>query len=271
MDALPRARVDGVSLADLRNTPAMSVEWIRRYRGGDLSAGRDLVLAHAPLVRAMARRYSRPHARDWDDCLQEGSIGILRACDSYTESNGAPSTYFWLWVRHFINRFLVTRGQCVRLPTHLYQKSPGHERARASVWKPRTRLFSEMPDLGHSDLDQAFEDALVDDAAFPDEQTSDAQIQAVMPQLAEWFLSRISKREASVLRRRFSETEETLDAIARDYGVTRERIRQVESAALDVCVQRARQAGIRPRRGESFVAWIARAGDVVLARAAVAA
>ena len=250
-------------VASIKKDRALSEEWILRFQAKDPMAADVLVRAHNGLVRYVALKYSRPHLRDWEDCMQEGRMGLLRGAETWKPDISSPSTYLAIWVRHHIHRFLTDRGQGVRFPVHFYSKKPGEERAKESLARPRTRTFTELANNSTEDDTPAFEEALVCGGPGVDEELSDHEFEMAVPRLALWFLSKCAthERRTVLLRRFLSEPPETLQQIGDSRGVSREWIRLVEKAALEGCRDAAMQAGFPVYRSSTFEAWVCAAAD----------
>lgn len=240
-------------IAEIRTSRKIGEEWIRRYQDGGPLAADLLLRAHAPLVHHIAHFYSRPHSRDWADCIQEGRLGVLRGASDYNPGEGAPSTWLAIWIRHYIQRFLINHCQGVRIPVQHYGKD------RDSTWRPRTRMFSEMPDVATHEMELAFEDGLVDPNELPDEELSENELKTVIPRLVRWFLNGIhSARLREVLVRRFiAAAPESLLAIGDSFGLSRERIRQLEAEGLLECRRLAQAHGFSPWQSGTFEGWVA--------------
>lgn len=232
-----------------RRDAASNLTWIKAYQDGHPFAGDVLVRAHDPLVRSIARRYCRPGWRDWEDCLQQGRRGILVGAARHDLREGSAYSHMWAWARHSINRWMIECGQGVRLPTHHYRG--GGKKLRASLWRPRSMLFSDMPEQFNSDMALAFEDALVSDEPLAEDSLSEADRATACRRVAVWLLCHAAPRNAEILFERFRSRPRTLVEIGDRLGVSRERVRQIESKALAV----ARRALPRPD-GLTFDEWL---------------
>jgi RNA polymerase primary sigma factor len=249
------------AVKEIRTTRAISEAWIVRFQEGDPAAAGILVEAHQPLVAKTAMRYCRPDSRDWDDCLQEGSLGVLRGAETFEPGKGAPTTYLMPWIRHKVQRFLINCAQGVRIPSYQYQRKNADGSHAQSFRYSRTALFTDLSIGRSQDEPLPFEDTLVAPDAEPERDLADLLYARAMAKLEAWFLVRLKAAQAEILARRCSDPEETLQQIGESRGVSRERIRQVETEALEECKRLAKWSGFDPSRHDSFEAWVTRASE----------
>lgn len=249
-----------------RKDHAVTMSWIERYRAGDPAAGNVLVIAHTPMVMSVAQRFARVGSRDWEDCIQEGSLGILKGAETFDAAKGDVRGHLWAWIRSRVGRYVIDRCQAVRLPCHLYTRRRGETGApRASVWKPIAYMFCELVENSH-DRERTFEENLLDQHIPADEELSDFDHELACKRLAPWMLWHLTPRNRKILQLRFGEPEQTLQEIGDRLGVSRERIRQLEDEALDAC-----WGIVPPAAHETFDAWVARALGVKEQREALEA
>jgi RNA polymerase primary sigma factor len=219
------------------------------------TAKRELIEANLRLVVSIAKRY-RGAALPIQDLVQEGNLGLGKAVDRFQYRRGFRfSTYATWWIRQAITRALADRGRLIRLPVHVEEqlrqlaradralaselgRAPTPEelarRAHLSVERVRGLLeaarrtysldtpLSETTELG--DVLQDTNVAPPDEAVLVEDQTR--QVQRA--------LATLSEPQRQVLRLRFGldDGEHTLEEIGQRFGVTRERIRQIEAKAL---------------------------------------
>jgi len=223
----------------------------------------DLVRHNLLLVAAEARRQSarRTPALDVEDLFQEGLFGLIRAVEKFDPDRGNKfSTYAVWWIRQAVSRGLDNRGRTIRLPSHTAARVRTVQRARVAAQEagtaeptpvaiaarlgwPADRVAAHLrvgaPIASLDELDPTERDraAPVGDAA--DETTDDPAALVVARDLGATLdraLATLSARERDVLVHRMGlggRTPLTLQVIADRYGVTRERIRQIEVKALE--------------------------------------
>jgi RNA polymerase sigma factor (sigma-70 family) len=237
------------------------------------SAHTELVTSNAGLVRAIAARFVG-RGLDWDDLVQEGTLGLMRAAEKFDPGRGFRfSTYAHWWIRQGIQRAIADHGRTVRLPVHLNEqlvrlrrctsrlaqrlgREPTREELARECGLPpqkvpelllqgRTALSLDAPVSGESETTWA--DLLPEGAVDPGAPGEQGELR----RLLEEAVSNLPPREKAVLRLRFgigTAPLPTLEQIGRVLGVTRERVRQIEVRAL----QRLRQGG----RAESLEAFL---------------
>jgi RNA polymerase sigma factor (sigma-70 family) len=241
-----------------RLAPAEVARLRRVVREGRRSTA-VLIEANLRLVVSMAKRY-RGRGLDLPDLVQEGNLGLITAVERYDPGRGFRfSTYASWWIRQAIVRGLATRGRPVRLPVHAYEvlsrlrqaeldlwqqhgRSPTEAELAAAVGLTTTRLREirrasrDLISLDRpvgEDGDTTLGALMADvDAPGPDERLlADATMG-----LIEAALASLRPRDREVLERRFGlagRRPQTLEEIGSDFGLTRERIRQIELRALD--------------------------------------
>lgn len=208
------------TLADVRKDNALHKELIRQHQQGDKNATDLLLRVNKPILFTIAKRFKH-YRSDLADLIQEGNLGLLRAWSDYDPSFGTnPLTYAHYWIFHYMIRYLGKKGSVVATP--------------ANVFRARTRkvyTFTEMSDRMHKFHENAFEETLTSDETPADEVLNDRGLQVQIPSITEILLAELSLKEQEILIRHIYK-DETLADIGRDYGVSRERIRQLEAVAL---------------------------------------
>lgn len=199
------------------------------------------------------------YGQEFDDLLQEGALGLMRAIRKYdSNKHGSFVSYFPLWVRQYIDRAFVDKGRPIRIPGHMHETMVKFQATADMLEASNGRtpdVASIATEMGIS-LNKAerirnfvymfepLEDyLLVHSDGFIECELFDANADAVFDELENRLLreaimsalSTLTKRESAVLRLRFGiddGQERTLEEVGSAFNVTRERIRQIEAKAL---------------------------------------
>ena len=188
------------------------------------------------------------------DRIQTGNMGLMRAVDRFDYRRGAKfSTYAVWWIRQQVTRAIADTARIIRLPVHVTESLRKVEKARALVYArdgrdtdvDRIALLADLPPDRVRKMLAVPEDPLPIDApgivedvcAIADDGTPSPEEMAMFAQMQMRLreqVDRLAPREAIIIRRRFGIDcdEHTLEEVGKEFGVTRERIRQIEAKAL---------------------------------------
>jgi RNA polymerase primary sigma factor len=238
-------------------TPAEERELARRKDEGDEEAKKKLIESNLRLVMSITRNYTKAGV-PLLDLIQEGNLGLIRAVEKFDYKLGFKlSTYATWWIRQAVTRALADQGRTIRLPVHVADQVRRLMRARRQLAQKLNReptmeelaKESGFPEKRVQELLDLVEDPvsletpvgdgesmyadLIEDvhSERPDESTSKKLSQT---ELAEALL-RLNPRMRRVLTLRFGldgEPPQTLEEVGAGLGITRERVRQLESRAL---------------------------------------
>jgi RNA polymerase primary sigma factor len=238
-------------------TPAEERELARRKDEGDEEAKRRLIESNLRLVMSITRNYTKASV-PLLDLIQEGNLGLIRAVEKFDYRLGFKlSTYATWWIRQAISRALAEQGRTIRLPVHVADRVRKVTRARRVLGQKLSRDptleeiaaesgFSEeqVRDLlelvqDHVSLETPVGDG---DSLYSDmlEDVNSEQPDAVLAELLrgvelQTALDGLNERMRHVLELRFGlagGAAKTLEEVGAELGVTRERVRQLESRAL---------------------------------------
>ena len=234
------------------------IELAAKIKKGDKKAREHMIKANLRLVVKIARDYEG-HGLPLLDLISEGNIGLMKAVERFDPAKGGKlSTYGSWWIKQSIKRALANQSKTIRLPVHLVDKI---SRMRRTAMKLHEALGREPTDdeiaqeLGTTearvsqmqraairpasldapigeDGSHSFSEMVADESAFdPYEQLEGKTVTDMLQDM----VKTLDDREATILRFRFGldgGKEKTLEEVGAKFGVTRERVRQIQNSAL---------------------------------------
>ena len=266
-------------LAEIKRYPLLEREEEGRLwaamRDGDQSARKSLILAYLRLVVALARAY-RNRGVDFLDLIEEGNLGLITAVDRYDVARGVHfSTYATWWIRQALARGVATHARTVRIPVHVLQwvrRFAAVERRLETELRRKPEISEIATEIGITearasklqalvlairsvDIDLSNQEyhGLIESEASEPPPTIDEIIETQMRnQHLDEMLKRLSGREEAILRLRYGfydERPRTLAETGQHFGLSRERIRQLEQRALERLRQLLEEEDAEPGEG----------------------
>ena len=249
-------------LKEIGKIPLLSadeeLEIAERMSKGDAEARRILTEANLRLVVSIAKRYVG-RGMQLLDLVQEGNLGLLKAVEKFDHTKGFKfSTYATWWIRQAITRAIADQARTIRIPVHMVETinrviRTSHSMVQRLGREPTTAEIAEEMKLDASKVEEILkiaqepvsletpigeeEDSHLGDFIQDEEasQPAEAASYTLLREQLEDVLRSLTPREEQVLRMRFGLVDgksHTLEEVGKEFDVTRERIRQIESKAL---------------------------------------
>lgn len=252
-------------LKEIGRTPLLNsegeVELAKKVEKGDEEARRKFIQANLRLVVSIAKRYvNRTPNLGILDLIQEGNIGLSRAVDKFDYRRGFKfSTYATWWIRQAITRALADQSRTIRIPVHMVETISKYTQAKRRLLQELGReplpeeiavemgipvekirhiqkisqdVVSLESPVGEDDEDSTLSEFIQDERNLTPSQIAS---QGILRDRIKEILVDLTPREQKILRMRFGLDDgisHTLEEVGKEFGVTRERIRQIEAKAL---------------------------------------
>ncbi len=250
-------------LKDIKSIPLLTakqeIELANKIKRGDMKARRQMILSNLRLVINIAKRYSHLGV-PLLDLIEEGNLGLMKAVTKYNPNKGFRfSTYAAWWIRQYITRAIANQGKTVRIPVYMTERlskfkriteeltqrlgrKPSaqeiakrmqfsldriHQLQELATTAQATSLETPVGEGGETEMIDLLEDELT---PAQDEITRFLQRERI-----DVLLKRMTERERAVVILRYGLEDgvtRTLGETAKQFGITRERVRQIELAAM---------------------------------------
>ena len=250
-------------LRQIKEIPLLSAaeekELAIRFLGGDKEAKSKLVAANLRLVVMAAKRYIGRSPLTFEDLIQEGNIGLMRAVDTFDPERGWRfSTYAMHWIKQAISRAILNQSKTIRIPVHMIELKTKYSKAQSELFLElgREATTEEIAQYLKLDIkkvieietmvkdpvslnnalndedDGTLEDLVADTAA---EDPNDKLDNELLAKQIHSLLNTLNSRERDIIIARYglnSQRPKTLEELGQEYNLSKERIRQIEQQAL---------------------------------------
>lgn len=238
---------------------------VKLIQEGNKQARQDICIKNEGLVRKYANAYYRylGNNLDYEDLMQAGFLGLLIATEKYKfEKDSSFSTYAVFWIKQAISRQIYDEGYRIRIPVHMMEKIARMTRldnkygAECMDYRQRIQRIAQEMEITEDDVEKLIEikhqflgsvslDTPIGEEEestigefIPEDEENDVEsivIKNALSSLLASLLSTLPPKEEKILRMRFGFYDgkpRTLEEIGKEFGVTRERIRQIEEKAI---------------------------------------
>lgn len=234
-------------------------ELVIKAQAGDENARNDLVAANLRLVLIAAKHYNSNTSLSFEDLVQEGNIGLVRATKDFDISKGFRfTTYAMYWIKQAISRAILNHSHSIRIPAHIAEQLSKMKKAEKAFFDNFKREATEEelakelnlsvakikelksivkdPISIHTSLNDEDDGTIEDLIADPNVEVPDQKMDnEFLANAINTLLPTLDKREQEVIIARYGLNGvkvKTLDQLGAEYGISKERIRQIEQKAL---------------------------------------